>query len=346
MVEDIGSQKISIVFGSSEYGDFWRSREFTVKSNDEPQVDLAKAPVVTRKESMDPKDFFRSVDSTTSVMSSNSVSQAFLGKLLASKDNVFASIDPLPLQSVDSAFGRTAAGNNDDVEAEEFALPDIFASFEVLTNHKKGKMRTVGQAHELFKTGEHSTTSVANFLEGLDFKSSDGGSRPTNPQPTNFLDMYKQNLANPLQRRSETSTPTTQPQSESSSATPKKLKSPSRRVEPKVKVYVEPMDDDILMGRGGRSNLHPGNNRYRQAVEDLKPEYRVCNKYEKTVLSQKLVDDLMAEGRRFIELEESTKKWYVVPNLRARRKAGQALREENTPEARALKRKKYTKKQT
>jgi hypothetical protein len=158
------------------------------------------------------------------------------------------------------------------------------------------------------------------------------------------------------------------PKKTGTAATPTKY--PSRRVEPREKEYVIPTDDDILMGRGGRSNNHPGNERYRQAIEELKPKYRCCEKYEKTILSQTLVEDLMKEGkkkpnnyfgcirtylslwshflasfsssgRRFIKLDEGTRSWYIVPILVARRKAGQALREENTPEARKEKRERY-----
>jgi hypothetical protein len=46
-------------------------------------------------------------------------------------------------------------------------------------------------------------------------------------------------------------------------------------------------------------------------------------------------------GARFLELDKDTDRWYLVPNVVARRKVGQALRENNTDEARAAKRAKY-----
>lgn len=42
-----------------------------------------------------------------------------------------------------------------------------------------------------------------------------------------------------------------------------------------------------------------------------------------------------------MELDRDMKRWFLVPNVVARRKVGQALRENNTEEARAAKRAKY-----
>jgi hypothetical protein len=42
-----------------------------------------------------------------------------------------------------------------------------------------------------------------------------------------------------------------------------------------------------------------------------------------------------------LELDKETQRWFLVPNVVARRKVGQALRENNTEEARAAKRAKY-----
>lgn len=42
-----------------------------------------------------------------------------------------------------------------------------------------------------------------------------------------------------------------------------------------------------------------------------------------------------------MELDKETQRWFLVPNVVARRKVGQALRENNTEEARAAKRAKY-----
>jgi hypothetical protein len=99
---------------------------------------------------------------------------------------------------------------------------------------------------------------------------------------------------------------------------------------------------DVLFGRGGRSNHHPGNKTYRDIVCKQQDYYRSCDKNEKTKVAQGVVDLVQGQiGGRFLELDKDTNQWYLVPNVVARRKVGQALRENNTQEARAAKRAKY-----
>lgn len=116
-----------------------------------------------------------------------------------------------------------------------------------------------------------------------------------------------------------------------------------RKIIPEVKEYVETYTDaDVLFGRGGRSNHHPGNKIYRDIVTEKQPFYRNCDKNEKTKVAQSIVDAVTIEAKgRFLELDKATSMWYLVPNIVARRKVGQALRENNTEEARAAKREKY-----
>lgn len=122
----------------------------------------------------------------------------------------------------------------------------------------------------------------------------------------------------------------------------KSAKRKSRKIIPDVKVYVEFTQKDVLFGRGGRSNHHPGNKTYRDIVTNQQKHYRGCDKNEKTKVAQAIVDHIQNEvGGRFLELDRDEKRWFLVPNVVARRKVGQALRENNTEEARAAKRAKY-----
>jgi hypothetical protein len=125
---------------------------------------------------------------------------------------------------------------------------------------------------------------------------------------------------------------------------PKKRKRrPRKKIVPKVKEYVEPTPVDVLLGRGGRSNHHPGNKRYREEVQNLQSWYLgVEDKNEKTDLSQCLVDYVHSYDGRFLYKDENG--WYVVPNIIARRKASQALREDNDAEKRAAKRARFLQK--
>jgi hypothetical protein len=118
----------------------------------------------------------------------------------------------------------------------------------------------------------------------------------------------------------------------------------SHRSEQVTKEYVDEITDlDVLMGRGGRSNHHPGNHYYLALIARTKPAYENCTqKSEKTRVAQSVVDYIHQERKgRFVEFEGETGRWYVVDNKKARTKAGQALRDQNTPEARAKKREKY-----
>jgi hypothetical protein len=74
----------------------------------------------------------------------------------------------------------------------------------------------------------------------------------------------------------------------------------------------------------------------------MQEHYRACDKNEKTKVAQGIVDRVHHEiGGRFLELDTPSGKWFLVDNVVARRKVGQALRENNTEEARAAKRAKY-----
>jgi hypothetical protein len=107
-------------------------------------------------------------------------------------------------------------------------------------------------------------------------------------------------------------------------------------------LFISNLPKDVLFGRGGRSNHHEGNKVYRDIVTQHQQHYRSCDKNEKTKVAQGIVDYMQNEvGARFLEFDRETCRWYLVPNVVARRKVGQALRENNTEEARAAKRAKY-----
>jgi len=117
-----------------------------------------------------------------------------------------------------------------------------------------------------------------------------------------------------------------------------KKKKAKRNREPEVKEYVEPSDLDCLLGRGGKSNHHPGNKKYREEVLSLQEWYKSSSKNEKTDLSQLLVDRVHSYGGKFLKMEKETGLWYIVTNIVARRKCSQALREHIPPEERQARR--------
>ena len=114
----------------------------------------------------------------------------------------------------------------------------------------------------------------------------------------------------------------------------REAKSPGRNSQTgkvkKDRVYIDDdiQADDILCGRGGRSNNHIGNKRYRQVVNDFRIMYqRTETKTVKTDLSRAIVEHCCAYGARFLKSESATGRYFVLTKAEARKKTSQALRE-------------------
>eukprot|EP00538_Stauroneis_constricta_P006927 CAMPEP_0119554464 /NCGR_PEP_ID=MMETSP1352-20130426/6953_1 /TAXON_ID=265584 /ORGANISM="Stauroneis constricta, Strain CCMP1120" /LENGTH=226 /DNA_ID=CAMNT_0007601059 /DNA_START=258 /DNA_END=935 /DNA_ORIENTATION=+ len=60
---------------------------------------------------------------------------------------------------------------------------------------------------------------------------------------------------------------------------------------------------DVLLGRGSRSNSHPGNQFFRKLIEDWLAEYTVADtdRHGKTRIAQAVVDAVHARGGRFLQ---------------------------------------------
>jgi hypothetical protein len=87
-------------------------------------------------------------------------------------------------------------------------------------------------------------------------------------------------------------------------------------------------EKDVIMGRGGTSRHHPGNQWYLSAKRSLQKEYFAAyTREEKTKISNWLVDSTYARGGRFLERVAGS--WYLeVDKEQAQRKVSQALRED------------------
>jgi len=108
----------------------------------------------------------------------------------------------------------------------------------------------------------------------------------------------------------------------------KSNKKPSSR-KGATRLYVDDIREwDVLCGRGGRSNHHPGNKRYRNVVSEMKAMYRTTEaKTVKTDLSRAIVEHVCNYGGRFIKKDESMGRYYLLTKAEARKKTSQALRE-------------------
>jgi hypothetical protein len=231
---------------------------------------------------------------------------------------VFASIDSMPLKSLD--------GKPDgEVKSQDIG---IFGSRDWLGIYE-------GTHHD-----------IAYGLGKDLFRTVDGTPKRAKSK---WNEAYLSALQGPDAQETDLKTETSKPEQVEKTASDKQNKGKKRRGEPNEKIYVEPIPSDIISGRGGKSNSWPGNMRYREVIEEAKPAYNEGQKFEKTIKSQEVVDLLLKEGRRFLKLEESPGphkgEYYLMTKNQARKKAGQALREENTPESRRRKREFYANRQ-
>lgn len=96
-----------------------------------------------------------------------------------------------------------------------------------------------------------------------------------------------------------------------------------------LKNIEEPHDNDVLYGRGGGTNHHPGNKRYRKMVEDRKLDYVNSKRLDKPLVALSIIRDWRAQDPpgRFLKIDEKTGLWNDVGDKKAREKTSQALRE-------------------
>jgi hypothetical protein len=89
---------------------------------------------------------------------------------------------------------------------------------------------------------------------------------------------------------------------------------------------------DVLCGRGGLSNHHPGNEWYRRLVRSNRPLYRACPKHTKLLVSKAIVQAVEQQKGRFLERNRKTGFWYPVSYKKAVDKTSQGLREKDAEE--------------
>uniref|UniRef100_A0A7S3PY48 DUF6824 domain-containing protein n=1 Tax=Chaetoceros debilis TaxID=122233 RepID=A0A7S3PY48_9STRA len=91
-----------------------------------------------------------------------------------------------------------------------------------------------------------------------------------------------------------------------------------------------PTDNDIMLGKGAKSNNHSGNIRFRETVESMKPCYREqgTSKKGKKKVTLDCLKKIHAYGGRFLELVSvNPETWVVVQDNKAREKISQRIRE-------------------
>eukprot|EP00546_Thalassionema_frauenfeldii_P020639 CAMPEP_0178907678 /NCGR_PEP_ID=MMETSP0786-20121207/7504_1 /TAXON_ID=186022 /ORGANISM="Thalassionema frauenfeldii, Strain CCMP 1798" /LENGTH=807 /DNA_ID=CAMNT_0020579503 /DNA_START=386 /DNA_END=2812 /DNA_ORIENTATION=+ len=92
---------------------------------------------------------------------------------------------------------------------------------------------------------------------------------------------------------------------------------------------VEPHDKDVLCGRGGLTNYHPGNSWYRNMVRANRSLYKASPKHSKILVAKSICGHVLAQGSRFLECDKRTGSWFTISYKRAVDKTSQALREKD-----------------
>lgn len=95
-----------------------------------------------------------------------------------------------------------------------------------------------------------------------------------------------------------------------------------------------PKDEDVLFGRGGRTNHHPGNKRLREIVLKYRHIYNQAKKVDKPKVSKLIVNALRGANppSRFLRMNDETARWEDVGDKRAAEKVSQNLREKDRDE--------------
>ncbi|KAG7349175.1 hypothetical protein IV203_011772 [Nitzschia inconspicua] len=92
---------------------------------------------------------------------------------------------------------------------------------------------------------------------------------------------------------------------------------------------------DVLSGRGGGTNAHPGNRYFRDLINMNRRTYLKSRKNNKPAISRAIVQAVRAKGGKFLKKCETTGLWYEIGDDGAREKTSQALRQ-RAPEIRKL----------
>mmetsp|Transcript_22425 Transcript_22425/g.50069 ORF Transcript_22425/g.50069 Transcript_22425/m.50069 type:complete len:595 (+) Transcript_22425:69-1853(+) len=116
----------------------------------------------------------------------------------------------------------------------------------------------------------------------------------------------------------------------------KRVRKP-RRIIPHDKEFIpedeQPTQEDVVGGRGGRSNHHPGNRPYWIRILESRAEYtNCCNDMDKARIANGILNYVQQMlGGRFLNIDNDTKRWYLLPNAVVLDKIKQALRDKYVP---------------
>lgn len=93
--------------------------------------------------------------------------------------------------------------------------------------------------------------------------------------------------------------------------------------------------NDVLCGRGGGTNVHPGNRRFRDLINANRRAYLKSRKNDKPNISRSIVRTVREMNGRFLKKDDELGLWFEIGDNGAREKTSQALRQ-RAPEMRKI----------
>lgn len=94
-------------------------------------------------------------------------------------------------------------------------------------------------------------------------------------------------------------------------------------------------ENDVLSGRGGGTNVHPGNRRFRDLINLHRRAYLKARKNDKPTISRAIVRSIRDINGKFLKKDDKSGLWFEIGDDAAREKTSQALRQ-RAPEMRKL----------
>lgn len=120
------------------------------------------------------------------------------------------------------------------------------------------------------------------------------------------------------------------PKSSSPAAEPTKKRATSieaaRATDPS-KGMEDVSEHDVLCGRGGATNVHPGNRYFRSLINKFRDQYLRSRKIDKPHISRAIVTEIRNRNGRFLKKDEKLGLWFEIGDDLAREKTSQALRQ-------------------
>jgi len=105
--------------------------------------------------------------------------------------------------------------------------------------------------------------------------------------------------------------------------TNKKREIPSRKL-----LLAEPMETDVLCGRGNVYATRPGNKAFQNIVRNNVQSYSEAKgRLEKVDIVDNVMNQIQNSGARIVKIDNTTMKWYELTDVEAHQKCGHCLRD-------------------